>query len=575
MDGMTDRLDNFWFRLALISIGVAAIVIWTTLSASQQGGGATGDAPSARVADSQATATPAPPPPPVAVTGTGSPPAGPTAGEPRLFLARQRVKRLPPLELLGGDVPLDGPAAAGAKRSPAAIGTGEIAGEARPGDGPRLFSPAGAMPEAILSEHDTTSGALDLPDAPTPHPPVSRERTLAELHEPFLTQSRDGELASGKPAPDVGARGADPDTQSSPAEAATSRTSLSPPDNGRPINYPQGLVNNSPRLDVSDDSTGMVGGEPSAIADAAPEPARSEQLERIARQADRHTEHAFELAGRKAYFAARAEFIIALRMLAQALDAERGGSRHSEDLAAGLAAIEEADDFIPSGSRLEADLNLAVIVKSHRTPALKQAELTAMAPMAALRAYFTFAQQRLAEAMDGELAGSMALHGLGKLHAALAREPNTRIVAAEPKAMAYFQAALLTFPNNLMAANDLGVLLARSGNWEQARRFLEHAVAVNPQSESWRNLMKVYQHVGDAARAEHARRMVARLNGPVPRGGGRGQAGRAAGQSPSIVWMKPTDFSQTHMRRDPVPTQFQQPRQPMFQASPTQERAIR
>ena len=35
--------------------------------------------------------------------------------------------------------------------------------------------------------------------------------------------------------------------------------------------------------------------------------------------------------------------------------------------------------------------------------------------------------------------------------------------AAEPKAMVFYQAALLVMPRNSMAANDLGVLLARSG----------------------------------------------------------------------------------------------------------------
>ena len=55
---------------------------------------------------------------------------------------------------------------------------------------------------------------------------------------------------------------------------------------------------------------------------------RSEQLEAIARQADRHVRHGFDLAGKGAYFAARAEFVAALRLLAQGLDAEYQTKAH-------------------------------------------------------------------------------------------------------------------------------------------------------------------------------------------------------------------------------------------------------
>ena len=57
----------------------------------------------------------------------------------------------------------------------------------------------------------------------------------------------------------------------------------------------------------------------------------------------------------------------------------------------------------------------------------------------------------------------MALHALGKLHAALAQKKGSLVVAPESKAMVFYQAALLVYPNNYMAANDLGVLLAQCG----------------------------------------------------------------------------------------------------------------
>ena len=266
---------------------------------------------------------------------------------------------------------------------------------------------------------------------------------------------------------------------------------------------------------------------------------RSDQLEQIAREADRHTRRGFELAGRNAVFAARSQFVVALRLLAQGLDTEHQTHAHSLALAEGLDAIREADDFIPRGARMEADLDLAVIVRGHRTPVLKQEHSVGLTPMLALKAYFTYAQKRLAAAVDNEVAGSMALHGLGKLHGAAARNPAIELAAAEPKAVAFFQAALLVYPRNLMAANDLGVLLAQAGHWAGARQVLEHAVAVNPQSTSWQNLAKVYRQLEDAPRARHAQQMAdaaARLE-TARRGG--------VSRSDMVQWLSPGSFAGT------------------------------
>lgn len=299
--------------------------------------------------------------------------------------------------------------------------------------------------------------------------------------------------------------------------------------------------------------TGSSGSKGILAADAAEE--RSEQMEQIAREADRHTRRAFELAGRNAVFAARSRFIVALRLLAQGLDTDQGTRRHSRALAEGLDAIQEADDFMPRGARVEADLDLASIIRGHQTPVLKQAELDHLTPMLALKAYFTFAQERLAAAVGREVAGSMALHGLGKLHSAAARNPAIDLAAAEPKAVAFFQAALLVYPRNLMAANDLGVLLAEAGHWEGARQVLEYAVAVNPQSVGWQNLAVVYQQLGNAPMARHARQMadaatrqeMARRDGPPG--------------SDKVQWLVPGQFAGTHVdsRKSPGPRTSQVP----------------
>ncbi len=268
---------------------------------------------------------------------------------------------------------------------------------------------------------------------------------------------------------------------------------------------------------------------------------RSWNLELVARQADIHTRRGFELAGRRAFYAARLEFVRSLRLVAQGLDSEYGTRRHSQALGAGLTAMEEASDFIPRGSRLEAELDLRGIIEGHRTAVLKGQPLEGLTPMYAVQEYFTYAQEQLAAAGDGEVAAAMALYALGKLHAAVGTAQATSIRVARPKAMAFFQAALLVMPSHYMAANDLAVLLAGSGRYEDARATLRHSLLVHPTRAAWQNMAVVLGHLGRGAEAARAFRLASQMPGPgqVPDGPGRQHAGR------NVIWLDPTAFART------------------------------
>lgn len=230
---------------------------------------------------------------------------------------------------------------------------------------------------------------------------------------------------------------------------------------------------------------------------------RSPQLEQVAQQADRQTRHGYELAGRGAYFAARAEFIGALRLVAEGLDTEYKTTSHSRALGAAITAIKEAKDFLPGERPLGDESGLAEIIATHTTPVLKNQTETATS-LVALRSYFTFAQEQLAAAAGHEVAGGMALHALGKLHAALAQKNFATNAASESKAMVFFQASLLVYPNNHMAANDLGVLLARNGRLADAQAMLCRSIALRPESATWRNLAIVCQRLGQPVDANRA-----------------------------------------------------------------------
>jgi tetratricopeptide (TPR) repeat protein len=280
----------------------------------------------------------------------------------------------------------------------------------------------------------------------------------------------------------------------------------------------------------------------------------SEQLEQIARQADLQTRHGFELAGRGAYFAARLEFLGALKLVADGLDTEQETGAHGRALTAALTAMKEADDFLPGGSRLEADVDLPGIIAAHATPVLKN-ETANVTAMTALNRYLTFAQEQFAAAAGHEVAGSMALHALGKLHEAMAHKKSGPLPAAEPKAMVCFQAAMLVYPKNFMAANDLGVLLARCGNYSDARRMLEYSLSLSPQSATWHNLAVVYGQLDQRALARRADQQTAVLQQAeiARRRTSQGTANN------SVQWVDPQTFAQTSTNAPNAPAAVPQP----------------
>jgi len=238
-----------------------------------------------------------------------------------------------------------------------------------------------------------------------------------------------------------------------------------------------------------------------------PQAGRSWNMELMAREADTHTRRGFELTGRGAVFSARAEFVAALRLVAQARDEDRRGTECVRALDAGLTALEEAEDFLPQDTGIGVEPDLPDIIRGNETPVLRDVVLDNLSAHAAVRCYFSFAQEQLAASAGSEVAGSMALYGLGRLHGSIAQRRDTGIRAALPKSVLFHQAALLVMPRNHLAANDLGVLLARGGRHEDARVVMEHGLAVNPSSVGLRNLGLVLWKLGrtESSRQVHQR----------------------------------------------------------------------
>lgn len=265
---------------------------------------------------------------------------------------------------------------------------------------------------------------------------------------------------------------------------------------------------------------------------------RNPAMRAVSERAAQQVRSGFVLANRGAYYSARSEFVAALRAISQALDASAGGRAHGEALAAGLRALEESDDFVPRGAQVEADLDLKALLPAHQTPVLKDRPLEAVTPLVARRMYYTYAQEQLALAAGRERAGSMALYSLAKLQIALEAQNPMRHTSAAPKAMALHQAALLTDGSNYLAANELGVLLARFGQYQQARDVLLHSVHQAPLPSAWHNLAVVHHHLGEPQLAASAEQQAQRL-------AQSSAASQIAGEQSAVVWTTPAAFAQS------------------------------
>jgi tetratricopeptide (TPR) repeat protein len=205
------------------------------------------------------------------------------------------------------------------------------------------------------------------------------------------------------------------------------------------------------------------------------------ELIAIARQADSHNAHGALLAERGAIFSARAQFIQALRLSAAVLDAQRNTTAHSQALARGFRALDETKDLAFAATATVDDLH----------------------PSQALQRCLAYAQEQLAAGAGDLQPAASALFALGKLEMTAAL---TRIGSPEAaRAAVFLQAALVVNPRHALAANELGVLLARHGRIDEAKAALQYSARIAPQPAVWRNLAIVHHGMGEldlAARAD-------------------------------------------------------------------------
>ncbi|MBA4018071.1 MAG: hypothetical protein C0483_12930 [Pirellula sp.] len=262
----------------------------------------------------------------------------------------------------------------------------------------------------------------------------------------------------------------------------------------------------------------------------------------LIRQAESLNMSGLRLVGRGAHFSARAEFLGALRAGAAAIDASGGaGSAESRVSAvdAALLALTEAEDFASSQvAGRNADLLLAV--RSHRSGLLSADDVAQRTASQLHQVYCEFACEQLSGALATLPCGSVSLHGLGKVNAALGAQGQGAPMDARAKAEVFYTAALRVDADNFPAANDLAVLLAEDGRLEQARQVLRTGLAASPHPAMWNNLASIHDRLGEpqlAAAARWEAQSLATSGGKV--------GGRPIMPTHDVQWVPAQNFAAT------------------------------
>ena len=224
------------------------------------------------------------------------------------------------------------------------------------------------------------------------------------------------------------------------------------------------------------------------------------QVESAARE---QIQYGQSLARRRAYFAAREEFIRALLSIASSYNAESNSTAHPERLAQGLIAVDEMGDFSrASGSLLQQK------ILAHSSQLLTPQDIATTSPVQAMSLYSNFAQSQIVQAIGTSAAGSEALHALGKLESMVPEADRNKI-----KTLVFYQAAVKIDPTNSVCANDLGVLLFNMGRLEESEKALIAALGSTQSQLSWNNLALVHrQRAANAGSEEQRDRQLSLAN---------------------------------------------------------------
>jgi tetratricopeptide (TPR) repeat protein len=141
-----------------------------------------------------------------------------------------------------------------------------------------------------------------------------------------------------------------------------------------------------------------------------------------------------------------------------------------------------------------------VATAGHATLALNNGNPPARDSIQAVQLYYAYAEEQFAYACHGVPGASLAYYGLARTFVS----PGTRYTHAAGKSAMLQRVALRISPQNTLAGNELGVLLAQHGHLDQAESLFKQCIETDATPEAWQNLAAVYAKKGDATASEKA-----------------------------------------------------------------------
>ena len=227
-------------------------------------------------------------------------------------------------------------------------------------------------------------------------------------------------------------------------------------------------------------------------------------LPAAADQAAELVKRASTRASRGALYSARHELEVSLSILSQALDTHHGTNAFTQCFRQGLLAMEEAGDFSRAPT-MQRTIDVALTVSKHRCGVLSAKDVHGLSPVGAARKYYAYAQEHLAASAGGAPVAAHALFGLGKLYMGMCQSEVDTERLYGPRAMMMHQTALVVDGSYYLAANELGVLLARFGRHSDARDVFKYGLSIHSTPETWNNLADIHDRLGEGELAQLAR----------------------------------------------------------------------
>ena len=259
-------------------------------------------------------------------------------------------------------------------------------------------------------------------------------------------------------------------------------------------------------------------------------------------RAREHIRYGQSLARRRAYFAAREEFIRALLLISSSYNTEANFGAYPERFAQALTAMDEAGDFVFPGNGANRGSLYQQKILSHQSRLISPEAITTTSPMKAFGLYASFAQAQIEQSIGMSAAGSEALHALGKLES-IAPETNAKQDGTrQAKTLIFYRAAHNIDPSNAVCANDLGVLLFETGSLPEAEEALKRSIGSSPTQRGWKNLAAVHSQRAAVATDPQQRNHQLWLAGEASKEAQAFLANPGNGQLVDGQWATASDF---------------------------------